>query len=48
MCVTTAVEGRLSLRGDRTKDLGRLLTAEVSQESIAAQHRNKGTGKSLG
>lgn len=30
MCVTTAVEGRLALRGDRTKDLNHLLTAEVS------------------
>ncbi|CAN0361531.1 unnamed protein product, partial [Ectocarpus sp. 12 AP-2014] len=28
MCVTTAVEGRLALRGDRTKDMSRLLTAE--------------------
>lgn len=30
MCVTTAVEGRLALRGDRTKDLGSLLTYGVS------------------
>lgn len=29
MCVTTAVEGRLALRGDRTKDMSRLLTREV-------------------
>ncbi|CAB1097962.1 unnamed protein product [Ectocarpus sp. CCAP 1310/34] len=28
MCVTTAVEGHLALRGDRTKDMSRLLTAE--------------------
>lgn len=34
MCVTTAVEGRLTLRGDRTKDLSHLLTAEVSQKSL--------------
>lgn len=30
MCVTTAVEGRLSLRGDRIKDMSRLLAAGVS------------------
>lgn len=30
MCVTTAVEGKLSLRGDRTKDMSRLLAAGVS------------------
>ncbi|CAM9807916.1 unnamed protein product, partial [Laminaria digitata] len=27
MCVTTAVEGRLTLRGDRTKDMSRLLAS---------------------
>eukprot|EP00904_Undaria_pinnatifida_P010400 jgi/Undpi1/6490/HiC_scaffold_20.g08969.m1 len=27
MCVTTAVEGKLSLRGDRTKDMSRLLAS---------------------
>lgn len=30
MCVTTAVEGRLTLRGDRTKDMSRLLASGVS------------------
>lgn len=37
MCVTTAVEGRLTLRGDRTKDLNHLLTAEVSRKTVAGQ-----------
>ena len=40
MCVTTAVEGRLTLRGDRTKDLNHLLTAEVGGLFFAGQaHR---------
>lgn len=35
MCVTTAVPGRISLRGDRTKDLARLLSAGVSWRLVA-------------
>lgn len=30
MCVTTAIEGKLALRGDRTKDMNRLLGVGVS------------------
>ncbi|CAM9885732.1 unnamed protein product [Ectocarpus sp. 6 AP-2014] len=40
MCVTTAVEGRLALRGDRTKDMSRLLTAEdASNQHMPGQPR---------
>ena len=39
MCVTTAVDGSFTLRGDRTKDLSHLLTAEVSQESRERETR---------
>lgn len=31
MCVTTAVDGRLTLRGDRTKDMRRLLEEGVKE-----------------
>eukprot|EP00752_Nemacystus_decipiens_P004090 g3743.t1 len=39
MCVTTAVEGRLTLRGDRTKDLSHLLTAEDARNQLMPGQR---------
>ncbi|CAN0089570.1 unnamed protein product, partial [Hapterophycus canaliculatus] len=39
MCVTTAVEGRLALRGDRTKDMGRLLTSEDARNQLMPGQR---------